>query len=139
MEIYYLTTKHIHLFFIISTIFMFNLRFLLRFWQPQKPLHIVLRILPHINDTMLLFTGMMLMAIASFSPFTNAKWLGIKLILVVVYIVFGMIGIKNPPRSMKSNFAYIVAMLVLFIIIWLAHCKLSSACSIFTGWSWIGA
>lgn len=134
MQEFYLPAKSVHLFFIIATVFLFNLRFWLRVWQPQQPLHIVLRIAPHVIDTVLLFTGMMLMAIASWSPFTNAKWLGIKLILVVMYIVFGFISIKSPPRSLKANLAYAAACTVLLAIVWLAHCKLTLSCSLFSGW-----
>jgi len=115
---------------------LFNLRFWLKIWRPDKPLNVWLRYIPHINDTLLLFTGMMLMAITAASPFGNARWLAYKLLLVVVYVVLGFVCTKNPPRSLKSNLAYVAATATVLVIIWLAHCKLANGCSLFAGWYW---
>ena len=61
MQSLYLPIKHTHMFFVAITIILFNLRFWLRTMQPEKPLPVILRVLPHINDSMLLFTGMLMM------------------------------------------------------------------------------
>ena len=58
MQSLYLPIKHTHMFFVAITIILFNLRFWLRTMQPEKPLPVILRVLPHINDSMLLFTGL---------------------------------------------------------------------------------
>ena len=79
---------------------------------------------------------MMLMAITASSPFGNARWLAYKLLLVVVYVVRGFVCTKNPPRSLKSNLAYVAATATVLVIIWLAHCKLANGCSLFAGWYW---
>ena len=133
---FYLDTKQLHHVIIIISLSLFNLRFWLKIWRPDKPLNVWLRYIPHINDTLLLFTGMMLMAITASSPFGNARWLAYKLLLVVVYVVLGFVCTKNPPRSLKSNLAYIAATATVLVIIWLAHCKLANGCSLFAGWYW---
>jgi len=81
----YLIVKHSHLVFVVITVVLFNLRFWMRTILPSRPVPKVLRFVPHINDTLLLFTGMMLMTITRYVPFGNADWLGVKLILVVDY------------------------------------------------------
>ena len=54
----YLLVKHSHITFVAITIILFNLRFWLRFARPEKPLAGILKVLPHFNDTLLLFTGL---------------------------------------------------------------------------------
>ncbi|MDO4693748.1 MAG: SirB2 family protein [Eikenella sp.] len=119
----YVAAKHSHLLFVGITVLLFNLRFWLRMWRPQRALPKVLRILPHANDTLLLLTGFLLMFAAGWVPFGNAVWLGVKLVLVLVYIGFGFLCIKNPPRSAKSNAGYVSAMLCLAVIYYLARYK----------------
>ena len=97
----YLIVKHSHLVFVVITVVLFNLRFWMRTILPSRPVPKVLRFVPHINDTLLLFTGMMLMTITRYVPFGNADWLGVKLILVVLYVLVGMFCLKSPPRSAK--------------------------------------
>ena len=81
----YLFVKYSHQIFVIITILVFNIRFFLLWRHPDKPLAGIWKALPHLNDTMLLFTGLWLMKITHFSPF-NAPWLGSKILLLLVYI-----------------------------------------------------
>lgn len=119
----YLVFKHSHLLFVVITVLLFNLRFALRSWRPQQPLPKVLRILPHINDTLLLATGLLLMLLAGWMPFGNAGWLGVKLILVAAYIGFGFVCMKKPPRSAPANAGYAAAMLCVAAVYYLARYK----------------
>ncbi|MDO5357245.1 MAG: SirB2 family protein [Conchiformibius sp.] len=120
MEAFYLPTKHSHLLFIALSIILFNLRFWLRTAKPARPLPKVLNILPHINDTLLLCSGMLLAAIAKFSL---SGWLGLKLLLVVAYIGCGFVCMKRPPRHAASYAAYAVCMLLIAAVIYLARSK----------------
>ncbi|MBH5328628.1 SirB2 family protein [Eikenella sp. S3360] len=119
----YLIAKHSHLLFVVITVILFNLRFWLRTARPQRPVPKALRILPHLNDTLLLLTGILLLAITRYTPFGNANWLGVKLILVVVYIFLGMFCLKSPPRSGKWWLGYALSMGCLCLIYWLATYK----------------
>jgi len=74
------------------------------------------------NDTMLLFTGLWLMKITHFSPF-NAPWLGMKILLLLVYIVLGMIMMRSRPRSPKFYIVYVLAMSCVATIVFLAKTK----------------
>ena len=119
----YLIVKHSHLVFVVITVVLFNLRFWMRTILPSRPVPKVLRFVPHINDTLLLFTGMMLMTITRYVPFGNADWLGVKLILVVLYVLVGMFCLKSPPRSAKWWIGYALSIACLCTIYWLATYK----------------
>lgn len=119
----YLIVKHSHLVFVVITVVLFNLRFWMRTILPSRPVPKVLRFVPHINDTLLLFTGMMLMTITRYVPFGNADWLGVKLILVVLYVLVGMFCLKSPPRSAKWWIGYALSIDCLCTIYWLATYK----------------
>ena len=123
MQSLYLPIKYAHLFFVTITIILFNLRFWLRTMQPKKPLPVILRVLPHINDSMLLFTGMLMMQIVPWQPFGANKWLGVKLLLVLAYIFVGAFCLRATPRSGKWFGLYGVGMLIVLTIIYLAHWK----------------
>lgn len=119
----YLGIKHSHLFFITMTFILFNLRFWLRTMKPEKPLPSALRFVPHINDTLLLFSGMMLMQIGHWQPFGASKWLGVKLFLVLVYIILGVICLRSRPRSPKWFALYAVSIACIACIASLAYFK----------------
>lgn len=119
----YLFVKYSHMTFVAITILLFNLRFWMLFTRPQKPLPGVLKALPHINDTMLLFTGLWLMKITHFTPFANANWLGVKLLLVLAYVGIGIVTLKSAPRTVKANIGYLLCLLCLCTIIYLAWYK----------------
>lgn len=123
MEQFYLPIKHIHLLLVALTIILFNIRFWLQTLKPHQTLPRLLKILPHLNDTFLLLLGMMLMHIAGWQPFGNAPWLGVKLVLLILYIFLGALALKNTPRSTRSYFAYIAAMSVIAVMIYLARVK----------------
>ena len=97
----YIWAKKGHLFFVAMTVLLFNLRYWMLFAKPEKPLPGVLKVLPHLNDTTLLFTGLWIMTIAHWTPFGNANWLGVKLLLVVAYVLVGMKGteIQAPQHA----------------------------------------
>ena len=119
----YPIVKHIHILFVIITICLFNLRFCLRVARPNHPLPPLLKVIPHVNDTLLLFTGLWTMTIVGWVPFVNAKWLGVKLILVVLYILFGVVAMRATPRTAKASIAYICGSACIAAIVYLAYFK----------------
>lgn len=118
----YLFVKYSHQIFVTITILLFNIRFFMLWRHPEKPLAGIWKAMPHLNDTMLLFTGLWLMKITHFSPF-NAPWLGMKILLLLVYIVLGMIMMRSRPRSLKFYIVYILAMSCVATIVFLAKTK----------------
>ena len=118
----YLFVKYSHQIFVAITILLFNIRFFLLWRHPEKPLAGIWKAMPHLNDTMLLFTGLWLMKITHFSPF-NAPWLGMKILLLLVYIVLGMIMMRSRLRSPKFYIVYVLAMSCVATIVFLAKTK----------------
>ncbi|MCF6299737.1 MAG: SirB2 family protein [Proteobacteria bacterium] len=95
-----------------------------RFWLKnfsEKPFGKFLNIAPHVVDTLLLASGLMLMFLSGISPF-NSQWLLAKLILVMVYIVFGFIALK--ATGVKRTVAFILANLTIIYIIFVAIKKM---------------
>lgn len=99
-----------HLLLVLMTFILFNLRFGLRFALPTHPLPRPLRIVPHINDTFLLASGVWLIFLTGKIPFASAPWLGIKLIFLVCYILLGACALKSTPRSGRSLLSYALSM-----------------------------
>ena len=118
----YLFVKYSHQIFVTITILVFNIRFFLLWRHPDKPLAGFWKALPHLNDTMLLFTGLWLMKITHFSPF-NAPWLGSKILLLLVYIGLGMVMMRSRPRSPKFYAIYVLSMACVGCIVHLAKTK----------------
>ena len=82
-----------------------------------------MRVVPHAVDTLLLLSGLGLIVVTRYIPFTaNGAWLTEKLFGVIIYIALGFIALgRRRPRSQQSRFiAFLLALVVLFIIIQLA-------------------
>ena len=107
----YLSVKSLHFYTVIISVLLFNLRFAWRTWRPDWVMPKPLRVLPHINDTLLLSLGLVLMYWGGWSPFGNALWLGVKLVLLVAYIGCGMLMFRQRARSIAWFAAYAAAML----------------------------
>lgn len=100
----YAGLKHSHMLFITVSIILFQLRYFLK--MRNKPLHKTLKILPHINDTLLLVTGVSMAYIAGINPMVH-PWLAAKIIALLLYIVLGMVALK--ATASKSVIAYLLA------------------------------
>ncbi len=126
MVTYYTAIKFLHLLTATVTIVLFVLRF---YWlQVDNALmsrHWV-RIVPHINDTILFVTGIFLIWITHLSPFSSmGSWLTEKLFGVIIYIVLGIIALGRRPRSGKGRWgAFLAALVMLYVIIKLATTKM---------------
>jgi len=74
------------------------------------------RILPHINDTILLGSAIILCIQIGQYPF-QANWLTIKIILLFIYIALGMVAIRPHYRRQTRIAAWLGALLVFVFII----------------------
>lgn len=115
--------KHTHMLLVFISIALFNLRFFLRMRQPEKPLCRMLNVLPHLNDTLLLCSGVLMMQMASWKLFGRHYWLDVKLVWVMAYIVVGAFCLRSVPRSAKWYALYALAMLCVLGVVYLAHWK----------------
>lgn len=62
-------------------------------------------------DTLLLVSGVTLWAVLQLNPLRDA-WLGVKLLLVTVYIVLGSLALKRAPTTALRTLFFIAAVIV---------------------------
>lgn len=119
----YFALKHFHILTVIISVSLFVLRYWWQYRDSAMSNKRWVRIVPHVNDTLLLVSGAALVMITHFYPFTpQGAWLTEKLFGVIIYIALGFIALgRRRPRSQQSRFiAFLLALVVLFIIIQLA-------------------
>ncbi|WP_455819520.1 SirB2 family protein [Pseudomonas cerasi] len=126
MAVWYFPLKHFHLLTVAISVLMFVLRF---YWFQTHSLMLQrrwVRIVPHLNDTLLLLSGGLLVAITHFYPFSpQGAWLTEKLFGVIIYIALGFIALGRRPRAQKIRWiAFIVALIALVVIVKLATTKM---------------
>ncbi|CAH2791286.1 MAG: hypothetical protein CBCREVIR_1379 [Candidatus Burkholderia crenata] len=74
----------------------------------------VVKILPHIVDTLLLLSAIGLVGIIGFGP--NAAWLSAKVVGLIVYIVLGTLAFKRGrTKSARAVFGLLAIILFAFI------------------------
>lgn len=100
----------------ISTAFISISLFLLRgFWvfraSPMMNKKWV-KILPHVNDTILLITATLLALSIQQYPFVDT-WLTTKFIALIIYIIFGMFALKR-AKTMKNKIVFFILALLMF-------------------------
>ncbi|MBL1376164.1 SirB2 family protein [Zobellella iuensis] len=91
----YLAVKHAHMMFALISITLFMLRAWLAVPSPARINNKLLKVLPHVNDTLLLLLGIWLAVQIRQVPFDNSPWLTAKVIGLVLYIIVGTIAIKR--------------------------------------------
>ena len=107
----YLVLKTLHLTTIALTLALFVLR---GAWMiadsPQLQARWV-RILPHVNDTLLLASGLGLAIMLQQYPLVHG-WLTAKFFALIAYIMLGTIALKRGKTKMQRIIAWVAALLV---------------------------
>jgi uncharacterized membrane protein SirB2 len=126
----YLTVKYAHVATVIVSYGLFVLRgFWMLFDSPKLHSRWV-RIVPHVNDTLLLAAAIWLTTIIGQYPGTSA-WLTAKVIGLIVYILIGTVALRRGPTKAIRMTAWVVAQLVFFYIVAVA---LTRNANPFAGW-----
>lgn len=115
MADFYPALKHTHMLFVTISILGFMVR---AYWSLSSSNKLQLRwvkILPHINDTLLLLSALGLALSLQLSPH-NQPWLLSKILLLVLYIGLGVLALKPrfslPVRAMASVSAILCFVLI---------------------------
>jgi uncharacterized membrane protein SirB2 len=118
----YIILKHLHVTFAVLSLLGFSLR---GFWMlkespmlQKKPV----RILPHINDSLLLLTAIMLAILTGFYPFV-VGWVTLKVLLLVVYIVLGVFALKRGKTKQARTVFFFAALATILAIFAIAGIK----------------
>lgn len=123
----FLLVFYTHIVAVTLSISLFVLRYWWRYTVNTLAAKRWVRVVPHIVDTVLLLSGVGLIAITHYLPFTaHGAWLTEKLFGVIIYIVLGFVALgRRCPRSQQTGFiAFMLGLVVLYIIIKLATTKI---------------
>lgn len=122
----FLSVLYLHIGSAIFSVTFFALRF---WWTHHQNTWLErrwVRVLPHAVDSVLLLSGVTLMLMTRYFPFTEeGTWLTEKLFGVIIYIILGFVALgRRRPRSQQVGFiAFMLALMVLCIIVKLAITK----------------
>ena len=108
---YYALIKHLHLVTIVVTLALFLLRGVWMMMGSPRLQARWARIVPHLNDTLLLASGVALAVLTQQYPLVHG-WLTAKLFALIVYIVLGTIALKRGKTKTQRVSAWIAALLV---------------------------
>tara|TARA_R110002110_G_scaffold95455_1_gene246459 strand:- start:22682 stop:23077 length:396 start_codon:yes stop_codon:yes gene_type:complete len=115
-----LLTIHVSCAFISISGFM--LRYYWKIKHPALLRHRLVKVLPHVIDTLFLLSAIGLLSVLSFG-LLNQGWLMHKIGLLAVYIVLGMIALGNKYTKRRRLIAFIAAVLVFIYILGIAFTK----------------
>ncbi|MBL8393711.1 MAG: SirB2 family protein [Candidatus Accumulibacter sp.] len=108
----YLILKHLHIGCVVLSGTGFLLRGLLMLADSRWLQQPIVRILPHVVDTVLLGSAIAMAVISAQYPFST-DWLTAKLLGLLIYIGCGSMALKR-ARSKPQRAAYLVAALLAF-------------------------
>ena len=90
--------------------------------HPEQPLAKALKVLPHVNDTVLLSSAIGMLILIGVNPFTT-PWLLAKIVALLVYIVLGTICMRTAPGSRRQVISFVAAISVFAYILLVALSK----------------
>ncbi|MDN3609386.1 SirB2 family protein [Vibrio ostreicida] len=103
--------KHFHLLTIGVSAILLSVRYVLMMTNSDLLEKKFLKVFPHINDTCLLLSGIGLVVITGFIPFTSAApWLTEKLTCVLAYIALGVFALKLGKNKLFRTFSFFGAL-----------------------------
>lgn len=118
----YLTLKNLHMGLAYLSVGGFALRGIWMLlespWLDKK----VVRILPHVIDTLLLLAAVGLVVILEQYPFVHS-WLTAKIFGLVAYVVLGTVALKRGPTRAIRAVAFVLALLTFAWMVSVARSK----------------
>lgn len=103
--------KHFHLLTIALSALLLSVRYVLMMLESPLLNKKFLKVFPHVNDTFLLLSGVGLILMTGFIPFTPAApWLTEKLTCVLAYIALGFFTLKLARNNWLRTFAFFGAL-----------------------------
>ncbi|MGL4544119.1 MAG: SirB2 family protein [Plesiomonas sp.] len=120
----YMFLKHLHMTTLAVSVSLLVLRFIWSLCGAKIMQQRWVKIVPHINDTVLLLSGAGLMVVTGFYPFTpHTVWMTEKLLGVVIYILLGFVALKEGKNKVIRLFALLGALGWIWLIAQLAITK----------------
>ena len=105
----YSLLKNIHLSAIVITLVLFLLRGAWQLMDSPRLNQKWVKIVPHINDTILLAAAIGMLIVAQLDPLEHG-WIMAKIIALPAYIVLGTIALKRGKTPLARNLAFVSAL-----------------------------
>ncbi len=118
----YLLLKQIHISLALISICGFVLRWCWRMSRSRLAQMKLVRIVPHVVDTLFLATALMLGYLVP-AHTLSAAWFGAKITGLVLYILLGMVAMRSAPEIKRALPAFTAAVLVFGWIVTVAITK----------------
>ena len=123
----FIVARSVHLITVTITIVFFLMRGVWMIRQSSLLQAKPVKILPHVNDTVLLLSALWAASMIGQYPFADA-WLTAKLLGVVVYIVLGAIALSYGKTQRQKYIAFVAALLAFGYVVLVAACRSPLAC-----------
>ena len=120
MTEYYLLLRNVHIGCAGLTIALFVLRGALMLAESPRLNGPLLRYLPHVVDTVLLTTALMLTTVICQYPFSTG-WLTVKVVVLVAYVVLGSIALKRGRTRAVRVTAFVAALATIGFLVTVAR------------------
>jgi uncharacterized membrane protein SirB2 len=104
-----------------ATLLSFTVRGILNLLESRALEQRWIRVAPHVIDTLLLGFGVTLAVAYRMSPFVH-HWLGVKILLLFVYIGLGIVAMRAHAKPVKLM-AFFAAIATVLYIIAVAHTR----------------
>ncbi|MDH5445117.1 MAG: SirB2 family protein [Gammaproteobacteria bacterium] len=114
--------KNIHLLTVLVSISGFVLRGVWMVMDSPRLNQRWIKILPHVNDTILLITGITLAIHIKQYPFVH-DWLTAKIIALMIYIGLGMLTIRHGYSKQQRIITWLAAILVFLYMVGIARTR----------------
>ena len=119
--------KSIHVTAVILTISMFLIRMVWMLQGSKLLHHPWVRVVPHVNDTILFFSALGTAIMLGQYPFVN-DWLTAKVFALLAYIILGSIALKSGQQRGLAMVAFTGALISFGYILLVARCNDPLAC-----------
>ncbi len=107
----YTALLSLHRLTVVISIVLFVLRGVWRMMDSPMNRKKWVKIVPHVNDTLLLAAAIGMLVVAGLNPLDHG-WIMAKIIGLVAYIVLGTIAIKRGKTALQRNVAFVGALVV---------------------------
>ena len=118
----YLVLKYIHVLTALLSILGFIIRGVWMMQSSEQLQKKWVKIVPHVNDTILLGTAIVLAVMTAQYP-GPAGWVNAKIIGLIVYIVLGVIALKRGKTKQVRIIAWLLALVTFAYIVMVALSK----------------
>lgn len=119
--------KSLHIIFAVISISGFILRGILKLRQHPLLQHRLLKVLPHINDSLLLLSAIVLLFLGHYN-LLQQPWLITKIILLFVYIGLGLMTLRFAKTKHSQSLFFVLA---IGVFLWIVGVALSKSPLVF--------